>query len=114
MWAILHRAGVDPAPRRDGPSWRQFLTAQAQGIICCDFLTVETVLLRRLYVLIFVEVGDRRVHLAGVTTHPTGEWVTQQARNLLLDLDTLVATLRHLVRDRTPNSPPRSTPCSLP
>jgi putative transposase len=73
--------------------------AQARGIVCCDFCTVETVLLRRLYVLIFMEVADRRVHLAGVTAHPTGEWVTQ-ARNLLLDLDTRLATLRYLVRDR--------------
>ena len=62
---LLHRAGIDPARRRQGPSWRQFLTAQARGIICCDFFTVETVLLRRLYVLIFVEVADRRVHVAG-------------------------------------------------
>jgi putative transposase len=65
VWAILRRAGIDPAPRRDGPNWRQFLTAQARGIICCDFFTVDTVLLRRLYVLIFIEVADRRVHLAG-------------------------------------------------
>jgi putative transposase len=100
VWAILHRAGVDPAPRRDGPGWRQFLTAQARGIIACDFFTVETVLLRRLYVLIFIELADRRVHLAGVTGHPTGEWGTQQARNLLLDLGQRVATLRHVVRDR--------------
>src|SRR5829696_2196958 len=91
VWAILRRAGVDPAPRRDRPGWRQFLTAQARGIIACDFFTVETVLLRRLYVLIFIELADRRVHLAGVTAHPTGEWVTQQARNLLLDLGQRVA-----------------------
>jgi putative transposase len=100
VWAILHRAGVDPAPRRDGPSWRQFLTAQARGIVSCDFFTVETVLLRRLYVLIFVELADRRLHVVGVTTHPTGEWVTQQARNLLLDLDRRLATVRYLIRDR--------------
>jgi putative transposase len=100
VWEILHRAGVDPAPQRDGPSWRQFLTAQAHGIIACDFLTVETVLLRRLYVLIFIELADRRVHLAGVTAHPTGQWVTQQARNLLLDIDERAASLRHLLRDR--------------
>jgi putative transposase len=72
VWKILHDAGVDPAPRRDGPSWRQFLTVQARGIISCDFLTVETVLLRRLSVLIFVEVADRRLHVAGVTAHSTG------------------------------------------
>ena len=94
------RAGVDPAPRRHGPSWRQFLTAQAHGIIACDVLTVETVLLRRLYVLIFIELADRRVHLAGVTAHPSGDWVTQQARNLLLDLDERAASLRYLIRDR--------------
>ncbi len=100
VWSILHRAGVDPAPRRQGPSWRQFLTAQARGIICCDFFTVETVLLRRLYVLIFVEVADRRVHMARVTAHPTGDWVTQQARNILLDVGDRVGTLRFLIRDR--------------
>jgi transposase InsO family protein len=100
VWEILHRAGVDPAPQRHGPSWRQFLTAQAHGIIACDFLTVETVLLRRLYVLIFIELADRSVHLAGVTAHPTGEWVTQQARNLLHDLDERVAGVRYLIRDR--------------
>ena len=87
IWEILRRGGIEPAPRRDGPSWRQFLTAQAQGLVACDFLTVETVLLRRLYVLIFVELADRRLYVAGVTAHPTGEWVTQQARNLLGDLD---------------------------
>ena len=100
VWEILRRAGVDPAPQRAGSSWRQFLTAQAHGIIACDFFTVETVLLRRLYVLIFIELADRRVHLAGVTTHPTGEWVTQQARNLLLDPDERAASLRYLIRDR--------------
>ena len=102
VWAILRRAGVDPAPRRSGPSWRQFLTAQARGIICCDFLTVETVLLRRLYVLIFVQVADRRVHLAGVTAHPTGAWAAQQARNLAMDLDDRLGTLRFLIHDRDP------------
>ncbi|WP_379524300.1 hypothetical protein [Nonomuraea insulae] len=72
VWEILHAAGIDPAPRRAGPTWRQFLTAQAHAIIACDFLVVETVLLKRLYVLIFIEHGTRKLHLAGTTTHPTG------------------------------------------
>ena len=95
----------DSAPRRGRPGTaarRAELAsiphAQAHGIIACDFLTVETVLLRRrLYVLIFVELADRRVHLAGVTTHPSGEWVTQQARNLLLDLEHRLADVRYLI-----------------
>jgi hypothetical protein len=74
VWEILHAAGIDPAPRRPGPTWREFLAAQAHAIIACDFLVVETVLLKRLYVLVFIEHGTRRLHLAGVTGHPTGAW----------------------------------------
>jgi putative transposase len=81
VWEILHAAGIDPAPRRAGPTWREFLAAQAHAIIACDFLVVETVLLRRLYVLVFIEHGTRRLHMAGVTAHPTGAWAAQQARN---------------------------------
>jgi hypothetical protein len=77
VWEILTVAGIDPAPRRSGPTWNQFLTAQAHGLISCDFLTVDTVLLRRVYVLIFVEHETRRLHIGGVTAHPTGAWVTQ-------------------------------------
>jgi putative transposase len=73
-------SGIDPAPRRSGPSRRQFLSAQAHGIIACDFFTVDTVTLKRLYVLIFIEHGTRRLHLAGITANPTGTWVAQQAR----------------------------------
>jgi putative transposase len=80
---------ADPARRRDrsralraGPTWREFLAAQAYSIIACDFLVVETVLLKRLYALVFIEHGTRRLHLAGVTAHPTGAWTVQQARNL--------------------------------
>jgi len=83
VWKILKDAGIDPAPSRAGQTWRAFLAAQAKTILAADFLHVDTVFLRRLYVLFFIEHGTRRVHLAGITAHPTGAWVTQQARNLL-------------------------------
>jgi transposase len=86
VWEILRAAGIDPAPRRSGPTWRQFLTAQAAGILAVDFLHVDTVLLKRLYVLVFIEHGTRRMHLGGVTASPTGDWTVQQARNLALTL----------------------------
>lgn len=101
-WEILHAAGIDPAPRRAGPTWRQFLTAQAHAIIACDFPVVETVLLKRLYVLVFIEHGTRRVHLAGVTACPTAAWAVQQARNLTMELGDRIGPLRFLVHDRDP------------
>jgi transposase InsO family protein len=79
---LLARAGLGPAPRRSGPSWREFLRAQAASVVACDFFTVETAFLRRYYVLFFIELHSRRVHLAGSTAHPSGCWVAQQARNL--------------------------------
>jgi transposase InsO family protein len=98
---ILHRHRLGPAPRRGGgPSWVAFLRAQATGTLAIDFFTVETVSLTRLYVLFIVEVQRRRVHLLGVTAHPVGEWVTQAARNLLMDLAERGDRLRLLVRDR--------------
>ena len=100
VWQILRRAGIDPAPRRAGRSWRQFLAAQAEGILACDFAHVETVLLRRLYILFIIEVGTRRVWLLGVTAHPDGAWATQCARNLLTDLSDGVSRFGYLIRDR--------------
>jgi transposase InsO family protein len=97
---ILRRHRLGPAPRRSGPTWTQFLRAQAAGILACDFLTVETVGLTRLYVLFFIEVDRRRVHLAGVTAHPSGQWVTQQVRNLLMNLEENAGRWRFLIRDR--------------
>jgi transposase InsO family protein len=96
VWSIMRGAGLDPAPRRSGPTWAEFLSAQAKGVLACDFLTVDTVLLRRLYVLIFIEHGTRRVHLAGITANPTGAWVTQRAR----ELSERFSGFRFLIRDR--------------
>jgi hypothetical protein len=87
VWRMLQDAGIDPAPQRSGRSWRAFLEAQAETILAVDFFHVDTVFLRRLYVLFFIEHGTRRVRLAGVTAHPAREWVTQQARNLLMNLE---------------------------
>ena len=100
VWNILHSAGLDPAPRRTGRSWREFCRAQAATMLACDFFTVDTVLLRRIYVFFVLEVGTRRVHVLGVTRNPTGEWVTQQARNLMLVLGERADRFRFLVRDR--------------
>jgi putative transposase len=95
----LRRHRLDPAPRRTTTTWRAFLRQQAAGIVACDFFTVETVSLRRLYVRFFIELETRRVHLAGVTAHPNGRWVTQQARNLLLVLGERGRQVRFVLRD---------------
>jgi putative transposase len=100
VWNILRTSGLDPAPRRTGPSWREFCRTQAASMLACDFFTVDTVMLRRVYVFFVLEVGTRRVHILGVTRYPTGEWVTQQARNLMMAMGERAGGFRFLVRDR--------------
>jgi putative transposase len=100
VWQILHDAGMDPAPRRSGPTWRQFLTAQAKAVLAVDFVHVDTVVLRRIYALIAVEHSSRPAHLLGVTAHPSGAWTTQAARNLMMDISDRATTITFLLRDR--------------
>jgi putative transposase len=96
VWATLKKAGIDPASGRTAASWTTFLRAQAAGIVACDFFTIETVMLRRYYVLFFIELDTRRVHLAGITTNPTGAWTTQAARNFMMGYE---RQIRFLIRD---------------
>jgi len=96
----LRAAGLGPAGRRQGMTWREFIRTHRQSLLAVDFVTVDTIWLQRLYVLFFIEVGSRRVHLTGCTPNPTGLWVTQQARHLTWTLGGRAEPVRFLIRDR--------------
>jgi putative transposase len=100
VWQILKGAGIDPAPRRDGPGWAEFLRSQAQGILALDFFTADLLHGTKVYVLAVIEHGSRRVRVLGATEHPVQSWVVQQARNLLMDLDDAGIRARFVLHDR--------------
>jgi hypothetical protein len=111
---LLRKAGLGPAPRRVDPTWSEFLHAQAKGMMACDFFTVETVWLKTLYVLMFIELHSRRVFVTISTAHPVSPWVTQQARNLSMELEDRTPALRFLSATGTRSTPDPSTGCSAP
>src|ERR1035437_1632970 len=103
VWEILKTHGTGPAPRRTGPTWSQFLRSQAEAILACDFFTVDLPGGTRACVLAVIEHATRRIRILGVTLHPAGEWTTQQARNLLMDLGEQADRVKFMIRDRGSN-----------
>jgi putative transposase len=102
-WEILKNAGIDPAPRRTGPTWSQFLHSQAEAILACDFFTADLLDGTQAYVLAVIEHATRRIHILGVTLHPTSAWTTQQARNLIMELGDQADRVKFMIRDRGSN-----------
>jgi hypothetical protein len=103
VWEILKKAGINPAPRRTGPPWSQFMRSQAEAILACDFFTADLLDGTQAYVLAVIEHATRRIRILGITLHPTGEWTTQQARNLLMDLGDEAHRAKFMIRDRGPD-----------
>jgi putative transposase len=100
VWATLKRHGIEPSPRQSVPTWAEFLSAQAKGLMACDFFHVDTVLLRRLYVLMFIHKNTRLVRIAGITAKPVANWVTQHARKISMELADQATSVKFLIRDR--------------
>src|SRR5450631_2619007 len=100
VWQILKSAGIDPAPRRDGPEWSEFLRSQAQVILALDFFTADLLNGAKVYVLAVIEHGTRRVRVLGATEHPVQAWVVQQAWNLLMDLEDAGTRVKFVLHDR--------------
>jgi transposase len=103
VWEVLKKAGIDPAPRRTGPTWPQFLRSQAEAILTCDFFTADLLNGTQAYVLAVIEQATRRIRILGVTLHPTGDWTAQQARNLIMDLGEQAHRVKFMIRDRGSN-----------
>jgi len=103
VWEILKNAGIDPTPRRADPTWPQFLRSQAEAILACDFFTADLLDGTQAYVLAVIEHASRRIRILGVTLHPTGDWTTQQARNLIMDLGEQAHRVKFMIRDRGSN-----------
>jgi putative transposase len=100
VWRILRRSGIDPAPRRDGPGWAEFLRSQAQGILALDFFTADLLSGAKVYVLAVIEHGTRRIWVLGATENPVQSWVVQQVRNLLMDLEDAGTRVKFVLHDR--------------
>jgi putative transposase len=103
VWEILKTSGIDPAPRRTGPTWSQFLRSQAEAILACDFFTADLPGGTQAYILTVIGHAARRLRVLGITLHPTGEWTTQPARNLIMDLGGQAERVKFMIRDRGSN-----------
>jgi putative transposase len=99
VWEILHDAGIDPVPERGSTTWADFLRSQAEALLACDFFETVTLSGERLHVLAVIEHASRRIRILGATAHPTSSWVTQAARNLVMDLEDANCRARFLIRD---------------